>query len=70
MANEKQVVRIFCRECQECGHIQKAKDPQHKITTSYERSKCRKCKSESLDYGHDGYIEENGKIVRYSEDWT
>ncbi len=44
---------IWIRTCQECGHEQKAKPPneQKELTDSYLNSKCRKCKSESLDYG-------------------
>jgi hypothetical protein len=45
-------MRYFIRTCQECGLIQKGKDP-----TTYakgeggDRVKCRRCKSEGLDYG-------------------
>lgn len=43
----------WVRTCQECGHKQKATkpDPDKELTDSYRNSKCRKCKSESLDYG-------------------
>lgn len=43
----------WVRTCQECGHIQKAIKPSNdkEITNSYANSKCRKCKSEALDYG-------------------
>jgi hypothetical protein len=43
------------RTCQECGHIQSAKEPDHTkdLTDSYRNSKCKKCKSEALDYGND-----------------
>ena len=41
------------RTCQECGHQQVAKQPVKgkELTDSYRGSKCRKCRSESLDYG-------------------
>jgi hypothetical protein len=41
------------RTCQECGNKQRAKRPDlnHELTNSYANSKCRKCKSEALDYG-------------------
>lgn len=41
------------RTCQECGHKQKAQEPNHhkELTDSYRNSKCKRCKSEALDYG-------------------
>lgn len=41
------------RTCQECGHEQRAKEPDHsrELAPSYRNAKCRKCKSEALDYG-------------------
>lgn len=41
------------RTCQECGHKQIAKepDPTKDLSDSYRSSKCRRCKSEALDYG-------------------
>jgi hypothetical protein len=41
----------FIRTCQECGHRQISKDPALYRTDSWRDIKCRKCKSESLDYG-------------------
>ena len=41
---------MWYRTCQECGHVQTAIEPK-KLTDSYRNSKCRKCKSEALDYG-------------------
>jgi len=44
---------IWARRCQECGNIQKAKKPKlGEPAPSYTDSKCRRCKSMSLDYGH------------------
>ena len=45
----------WIRTCQECGNEQKAKEPdsQKDLTDSYRNSKCRKCKSTSLDYGRE-----------------
>ena len=44
---------VWTRECQECGHKQKAKKPDatKPMTDSYANSKCRKCKSMGLDHG-------------------
>ena len=56
---------MWARKCQECGHVQKANEPKDPVTAAYTNAKCRKCKSEALDYGHDGYILNSaGKIVR------
>lgn len=42
----------WIRTCQACGHVQSAIKPAHgTLTDSYANSKCRKCKSEALDYG-------------------
>jgi len=45
----------WVRKCQECGHIQSAvkPDPEKPMTDSYANSKCRRCKSEALDYGQE-----------------
>jgi hypothetical protein len=45
----------WVRKCQECGHIQSAikPDPEKELTDSYRNSKCRRCKSEGLDYGQE-----------------
>jgi hypothetical protein len=45
---------MFVRTCQECGHKQEAKDPATYVNVEKEAwrdVKCKKCKSESLDYG-------------------
>ena len=61
---------MWARKCQECGHVQKANEPKETPTAVYTNAKCRRCKSEALDYGHDGYtINNEGKVVRvYDED--
>lgn len=41
----------FIRTCQECGHKQKDRKPQGELKDSYLNRKCKKCKSEALDYG-------------------
>jgi len=43
----------WTRTCQECGHKQTAKrpNPNKELTLSYLESKCKRCKSPSLDYG-------------------
>lgn len=45
----------FVRECQECDHKQVDKDPCGHPTTAFRNRKCRKCGSESLDYGSYNY---------------
>lgn len=42
----------FIRICQECGNKQEDTQPQlGQITDAYRDRKCKRCKSESLDYG-------------------
>lgn len=43
----------WIRTCQSCGNEQEDKEPkqQGEFTIAYENRKCKKCKSESLDYG-------------------
>ena len=43
----------WIRTCQECGHKQVAKQPEYgtEPTDAYRNSKCRRCKSEALDFG-------------------
>lgn len=56
---------MWARKCQECGHVQKANEPKETPTAAYTAAKCRRCRSESLDYGHDGYtLNSAGVIVR------
>lgn len=41
----------YIRTCQECGHKQECKDPKAYKGESWQNVKCKKCKSEALDYG-------------------
>jgi hypothetical protein len=41
----------WIRTCQECGHKQPAKPPAEYKGDSWRDLKCRKCRSEALDYG-------------------
>ncbi len=41
----------YLRMCQECGHIQVSKNPNDYKNDSWRDVKCKKCKSEALDYG-------------------
>ncbi len=45
--------RKWYRTCQECGHKQLDKEPSRdkELTDAYRNRKCKKCHSESLDYG-------------------
>lgn len=47
---------MWIRTCQECGHKQEDKNPRGKTfglieINNYQNRKCKKCKSEALDYG-------------------
>ena len=59
-------MKIFrwSRKCQECLHIQSAQKPEYgtEPSDSYRGSKCRKCKSEALDYGKEHYA--SGNMIR------
>lgn len=41
----------YLRTCQECGHKQFSQVPSLPMTNSYADTKCRACKSRSLDFG-------------------
>lgn len=51
----------WIRTCTECGNKQEDKNPMFELskmstlTNSYCNRKCKKCKSESLDYGTENY---------------
>lgn len=47
-------MKKFIRTCQECFFKQEDKEPLQTQSAAYERflnRKCKRCKSESLDYG-------------------
>lgn len=58
---------MWIRTCQECGHIQPARKPteQSELTDAYRNTKCKRCKSEALDYG-----KENDQDGKASDDPT
>ena len=61
---------MFIRTCQECGFLHKDTAPEYgkEPSDSYKFRKCKRCKSESLDYGSDvPAIEVGNKIVRIEE---
>ena len=41
----------WIRSCNECGHHQVDKMPLGEMTEAYRNRKCKRCKSEALDYG-------------------
>jgi Zn finger protein HypA/HybF involved in hydrogenase expression len=45
--------QAWIRTCQECGNKQKDNPPPNdrELSDAYRNRKCKKCKSESLDYG-------------------
>lgn len=55
----------WIRTCQECGHKQEDKKPDldKELTDAYRTRKCKKCKSEALDYGKEVGQNDDG------EDW-
>lgn len=57
---------MWARTCQECGHIQAAKEPAAGgLSTAYANSKCRRCNSEALDYGSYSFERDaDGKIKK------
>lgn len=42
---------MWIRICQECGNKQTDTQPFLTLTDVYKNRKCKKCKSEALDYG-------------------
>lgn len=43
--------RKYIRTCQECGHKQEERPPALYMTDGWMDVKCKRCKSEGLDYG-------------------
>ena len=59
----------FVRTCQECGHHQIMKDPALQKTDKWREAKCRKCHSESLDYGSEGWTKDaKGILIQQPDD--
>jgi hypothetical protein len=58
----------WMRTCQECLHQQEDKEPGPNPANGYLNRKCKKCKSEGLDYGSYRDVDENGKIVYVKEE--
>jgi hypothetical protein len=60
-------MKQFMRTCQECGHVQKAKDPasyKDKEKEAWRSNTCRKCKSEgSLDFGSEKEVDSEGRVI-------
>mgnify|MGYP001612623879 CR=1 FL=1 len=48
----------FKRTCQECGHEQPDKQPVGEPSVAYCNRKCKRCHSESLDYGSEKMSQE------------
>lgn len=44
---------VWIRTCQECSHKQEARPPAEYKGESWTELKCKRCKSRSMDYGHD-----------------
>lgn len=62
---------VHVRTCQECGHLHVMKDPSMMKGEGWRGAKCRKCKSEALDFGQtnspimedDDRIVDNGEVI-------
>jgi hypothetical protein len=52
---------VWVRTCDECGAHQIDKQPVGEMTDAYRNRKCRRCKSEALDYGTTGFVLVNGR---------
>jgi hypothetical protein len=50
---------FWIRTCQECFNKQTDKEPVGELTEAYRNRKCRRCKSEALDFGS----EQNVKLT-------
>jgi len=52
-ARDIKVKKKFIRTCQECGHRQEDNEPDKNkpLSFAFENRKCKKCKSEALDWG-------------------
>ena len=60
---------LFVRTCDECGWHQVMKDPALQRTDKWRDAKCRKCKSEALDYGSYGWQRDSqGNLTRIPPD--
>jgi hypothetical protein len=69
MPEEKKTYWQFIRTCQECGHKQTDTEPEFgKVTDKWLEKKCKKCKSEALDYGSNQEFDDKGNPVIYNED--
>lgn len=55
----------WIRTCQACGHRQVTAPAPKPMTTSYENSRCRKCKSEALDYGSEQDDDQEADYTQY-----
>ena len=64
------IVSKWMRTCQECGNCQEAKMPiQNKeLTQAFIDVKCKKCKSQSMDYGRNVEYDEFGVKVVQKDD--
>lgn len=53
----------WLRRCNECGHEDSYPPPnfEKELTDAYRNKKCKKCKSEGLDYGSWASSEEDGE---------
>ena len=60
----------WVRCCQECGHVQRAKEPDSgkELSASYANAKCKRCKSEALDYGKHARDQNNEALKKELSD--
>lgn len=66
------MITKWIRTCQECGNKQEAKRPapNKELSQAFVDVKCKKCRSQSLDYGSEVDFDENGqKVSQKDEEW-
>jgi hypothetical protein len=59
---------LYTRKCQECGHRQESKPCVEYSSDAWTQTKCKKCHSESLDYGSFGWTRTSNGFIRDSDD--
>ena len=64
------MIEKWIRKCDECNHTQEDKPPDRtkELPISYTNRKCKKCKSEALDYGTYRFYDESGKEIESDEE--
>lgn len=59
---------VHVRTCQDCGHQQAMRDPSTLQGESWREAKCRRCHSESMDFGSSRLRDELGRFHPFPDD--